>query len=176
MDELRDLAFALSIERRASESQRDGQQGASGDALERGIKSRAVPILFALGERVLVQDTFERPCGAQTPFWWEAVVSGCTDEEDYVRARVGRECARAHSPLQAGRPVFELTFADLEIQFSDSDGELAVQSETGGRHRAVFVNDCALLDVESGEELLYKPMHGRRALSELCQMQVVQLP
>jgi hypothetical protein len=71
--------------------------------------------------------------------------------------------------------VFELVYCDLEIQFADEDGALAVQAETGGKHRAVFVNDTALLDCDSGEEVLYKPALGRHALSELCAIQVVEL-
>ena len=69
----------------------------------------------------------------------------------------------------------ELTFAELELQFVDSDGEAGVHSEAGGPHRVVFLNDSCLLDVESGDELLYKPMRGRHADAELCGCQVVVL-
>lgn len=83
MEELRDIAFALSVDRRGGEAQR---KHAAQSSLDLSDRKRPQHILFALGDRVLVQDTFERPCGAQTPFWWEAVVSGCTAEQDYVRA------------------------------------------------------------------------------------------
>lgn len=87
--------------------------------------------------------------------------------------------ARALTPphllSQAGRPFVELVFTDLEVQFV-ADGEPAVHSESGGLHRCVFLNDCTLLDADSGEELLYKPLRGERdPASELCPLQVVVL-
>jgi len=64
----------------------------------------------------------------------------------------------------------------LEIQFVDDDGDSAVQMQEGGTHKAVFVNDTALLDCESGEELLYRPSPpAKNPVSELCQIQVVCL-
>jgi hypothetical protein len=95
MDALRDVAFALSVERRSSgEAQRDAFLVADAPA-----KSRPEVVLFSPGDRVLVQDTFERPCGVQSPFWWEAVVTAITAERDYVRAR-GRAMSAAQVPLR----------------------------------------------------------------------------
>jgi hypothetical protein len=115
------------------------------------------PVLFEVGERVAVRDTFAVDSVAR-PFHWEAVVTARTVEEDYL-----------------GRPVHEVLFGDLELRFADAEGEV-IHVESGGSRRVVFLNDCVLQDCDSKEETLYRAVREKsRRHTAWTEVQVVRL-
>ena len=98
-------------------------------------------LLLEDGARVAVEDSFARPgCGgAASTVWWEATVERRTGRLDAL-----------------DRPVYDILFDDLEIQYTDGDGEVVVHAEEGGPAAVVFLNDTVLLELSSGQEVAYK--------------------
>ena len=102
-------------------------------------------LLLEDGARVAVEDVFARPGfggerAATDTVWWEATVE---------RRIPGRLDA-------LDRPVYDILFDDLEIQYTDADGEVVVHAEEGGPAQVVFLNDSVLLECASGQEVAYK--------------------
>jgi hypothetical protein len=154
LKELRDTTMQLSLERR-----RAVLHGGSGEAEPLSVvvtqrqapnlphawdvgiapSPRAHPLLLEDGARFAVEDSFTRSDGATAPLWWEATVIRRTGGVDAL-----------------DRPVYDILFDDLEIQYADADGERVVHAEEGGPAQVVFLNDTVLLELASGEEMQYK--------------------
>jgi len=149
LQQLRDAAMSLSVERRRSRGAGAAEQSGD-DVLSSELAAplpaswdapspRAPPVMEE-GSRVAVQDLFTVPGSVEAVgVWWEATLVARTGASDFV-----------------GRPVCVLAFDDLEIQYRDSEGERCVHAEEGGEHPVTFLNDTVLLDLDSGEELPFR--------------------
>ena len=150
LQQLRDAAMSLSVERRRSRGAGAAEQSGEGGVLSSELAAplpaswdapspRAPPVMEE-GSRVAVQDLFTVPGSEEAVgVWWEATLVARTGASDFV-----------------GRPVCVLAFDDLEIQYRDSEGERCVHAEEGGEHPVTFLNDTVLLDLDSGEELPFR--------------------